>query len=185
MAKALLDADNSNKNSVAPMQPILTTEDMVSLPIEELMARLKATAQGLTSEQAAERLEVYGKNEFAHEHKHSALKEFLSHFKSPLVIILLIAGIITGTLGEVANTANNFNHNFCQRSFRLLSRSLKLRKPLELLKEKVTTTATVLRDGVKQEIKLTRNRSRRHNLSFSRRHYSRRRTSNQRQRPLR
>jgi P-type Mg2+ transporter len=153
MAKALLDGDNLNKNSVASMQPILTTEDMVSRPIEELMARLKATSQGLTAEQAVERLEVYGKNEFAHEHKHSAIKEFLSHFKSPLVIILLIAGIITGTLGEVANTAIILTIIFVSVVLDYYQES-KAEKAAQLLKQKVTTTATVLRDNVKQEIKL-------------------------------
>ncbi len=153
MAKALLDGDNSKKDSVASMQPILTAEDMVSLPIEGLMARLKATPQGLTSEQAAERLEVYGKNELAHEHKHSTLKEFLSHFKSPLVIILLIAGIITGALGEVANTAIILTIIFVSVILDYYQES-KAEKAAQLLKQKVTTTATVLRDNAKQEIKL-------------------------------
>jgi Mg2+-importing ATPase len=153
MAKPLLDRNNSNKNSVAPMQPILTGEDRVNLPIEELMARLKTTPQELTSEQAAECLEVYGKNELAHEHKHSTIKEFLSHFKSPLVIILLIAGIITGILDEVANTAIILTIIFVSVILDYYQES-KAEKAAQLLKQKVATTATVLRDNIKQEIKL-------------------------------
>jgi Mg2+-importing ATPase len=151
MAKALQNGNNTNNPQVARMQPMLTSEDMVNLPIEELMTRLKASPQGLSSEQAAERLEIYGRNELAREHKHSALKEFLLHFKSPLVIILLIAGIITGALGEYANTVIILTIIFVSVILDYYQES-KAEKAAQLLKQKVTTTATVLRDNIRQEI---------------------------------
>jgi Mg2+-importing ATPase len=152
MAKALQNGNNSTNKPSASMQSMLTSEDMVSLPTEELMARLKASPQGLTSEQATERIETYGRNELAREHQHSSLKEFLLHFKSPLVIILLIAGIITGTLGEYANTVIILTIIFVSVILDYYQES-KAEKAAQLLKQKVTTTATVLRDNVKQEIK--------------------------------
>jgi len=153
MAKALQNGNSSNGKPVASMQPFLTTEDMVGLPIEELMVRLKASPQGLSSEQATERLEVYGRNELAREHQHNAIKEFLLHFKSPLVIILLIAGIISGYFGELANTAIIFTIIFISVILDYYQES-KAEKAAQLLKQKVTSTATVLRENVKQEIKL-------------------------------
>ena len=42
MAKALQNGNNSNDKSVATIQPLLTSEDMVSLPIEELLATLES-----------------------------------------------------------------------------------------------------------------------------------------------
>jgi Mg2+-importing ATPase len=152
MAKAMQNGHNLN-NSVATMQPMLTSDDMVSLPIEELMARLKASPLGLSSEQATERLETYGRNELAREHQHSAIKEFLAHFKSPLVIILLIAGIISGYFGELANTVIIFAIILISVILDYYQES-KAEKAAQLLKQKVTSTATVLRDNVKQEIKL-------------------------------
>ena len=107
----------------------------------------------ITSEQAIENLETYGPNELAREHKHSAIKEFLLHFKSPLVIILLIAGIITGILGQLTNTTIIFVIIFVSIILDYYQES-KAEKAAQLLKQKVTTTATVLRDNVKQEIKL-------------------------------
>jgi P-type Mg2+ transporter len=154
MAKALHNGNNNSSGTqFVTMQPLLTTEDMVSLPAEELMTRLKASTQGLSSEQAAEHLEVYGRNELAREHQHSALKEFLLHFKSPLVIILLIAGIITGALGEYANTTIILTIIFVSVILDYYQES-KAEKAAQLLKQKVTTTGTVLRDNVKQEIKI-------------------------------
>ena len=152
MANAPRSGNNSNNQQVVATQPMLTSEDMVSLPIEELMARLKASPQGLSTEQAVERIEVYGRNELAREHQHSSIKEFLLHFKSPLVIILLIAGIITGVLGEYANTVIILTIIFVSVILDYYQES-KAEKAAQLLKQKVTTTATVLRDNLKQEIK--------------------------------
>ena len=153
MAKALHKGDNPDNTPVATIQPMLTSEDMVSLTIEELMIRLKTSQQGLTSEQTTERLEIYGRNELGREHQHHALKEFLLHFKSPLVIILLIAGIISGYFGEIANTAIILTIIFISVILDYYQES-KAEKAAQLLKQKVTSTATVLRDNVKQEIKL-------------------------------
>ncbi len=153
MAKALQNGNSINDNSVATMQTFLTAEDMVHLPIEELLVRLKASTQGLSTEQAVERIDVYGKNELAREHKHNAIKEFLLHFKSPLVIILLIAGIITGVFGEYANTVIILTIIFVSVILDYYQES-KAEKAAQLLKQKVTTTATVLRNDVKQEIPL-------------------------------
>jgi len=153
MAKALQNSNNPNNKSAVATQPLLTSEDMVSLPIEELMARLKVSPQGLSSEQVTERLEVYGRNELAREHQHHALKEFLLHFKSPLVIILLIAGLISGYFGEIANTVIILSIIFISVILDYYQES-KAEKAAQLLKQKVTSTATVLRDKLKQEIKL-------------------------------
>ena len=154
MAKALQSSNNLNDNSVATMQqPLLTSEDMVRLPIEELLVNLKASPQGLSSEQAMERIEVYGRNELAREHQHNAIKEFILHFKSPLVIILLIAGIITGVFGEYANTIIILTIIFVSVILDYYQES-KAEKAAQLLKQKVTTTATVLRNNIKQEIPL-------------------------------
>ena len=153
MAKALQNGNSLKDNSVATMQTLLTSEDMVHLPIEELLVRLKVSPQGLSTEQAMERIDVYGRNEFAREHQHNAVKEFFLHFKSPLIIILLIAGIITGAFGEYVNTVIILTIIFVSVILDYYQES-KAEKAAQLLKQKVTTTATVLRNNVKQEIPL-------------------------------
>ncbi len=151
MAKPLQNGNSLNDKSVAMVQPLLSSEDMVRLPIEELLERLKASPQGLSSEQAKDRIEFYGRNELAREHEHHVIKEFLLHFKSPLVIILLIAGIITGVFGEYANTIIILTIIFVSVILDYYQES-KAEKAAQLLKQKVTSTATVLRNNVKQEI---------------------------------
>ena len=151
MAEPLQNGNSLNDKSVAMVQPLLSSEDMVRLPVEELLARLKASPQGLSSEQAIDRIEFYGRNELAREHEHHVIKEFLLHFKSPLVIILLIASIITGVFGEYANTIIILTIIFVSVILDYYQES-KAEKAAQLLKQKVTSTATVLRNNVKQEI---------------------------------
>ena len=91
------------ENHAGQVQPLLSTEETLSLSVDELFGRLTTSLSGLTSEEAEKRLALYGRNELARGHEHSAIREFLMHFKSPLVIILLVAAIISGILGEVAH----------------------------------------------------------------------------------
>ncbi|MDH7594585.1 MAG: magnesium-translocating P-type ATPase [Candidatus Bathyarchaeota archaeon] len=126
---------------------------MLSLPTDEVFTRLNTSLSGLSSKEVEKRLELYGYNELAKRKKRAAIVNFLSHFRSPLVIILLIAGSIAGFLGEIINVAIIFSIVFVSVILDFYQES-KAEKAAETLKEKVTTTATVLRDGTKQEIKL-------------------------------
>ncbi len=93
---------NSGKNPAVPMSPSLSSEDTLSLPIDELLGRLNASRQGLSTEEAEKRLEIFGPNEFARKKKRAAIFNFLSRFKSPLVIILIIAGGVSAALTIVS-----------------------------------------------------------------------------------
>ena len=68
--------------------------------IEEVAADLKTDLNsGLSSEEAAKRIEEYGYNELG-ETKHTSLAvKFLYQFKSFMIIVLIIAGIISGVVG--------------------------------------------------------------------------------------
>ena len=82
---------------------LLRIEELLSLPIDELIIRLNTSLSGLSSDEAEKRLRIFGYNELAKRRKRAAIVEFLSHFRSPLVIILLIAGLISGFFGEIIN----------------------------------------------------------------------------------
>jgi len=143
-----LENPSTNNNWILP-----TNEEILTLPIEELLKRLKTSLNGLSSKDVEERLKLFGYNELVKKKKRLAIISFLSHFKSPLVIILLIAGLISGILGETTNAAIIFFIvvfsiilDFYQES--------KAERAAEMLKQRVATTATVLRDGVKREVRL-------------------------------
>ncbi|MEM3403235.1 MAG: magnesium-translocating P-type ATPase [Nitrososphaeria archaeon] len=142
-----------NANGI-PNEVLPTTEELLTLPTDELLARLNTSLSGLKSEEAEKRIGIYGYNELAKKRKRTAIVNFLSHFRSPLTIILLLAGLIAGFLGEIVNVVIIFSIVLVSVILDFYQES-KAEKAAEMLKEKVTTTATVLRDGVKREVKLS------------------------------
>ena len=64
-------------------------------PIEALFARLESQPGGLTAEQATQRLAVVGPNSLEQRKQSTPLGLFLNQFKSPIVLILLAATIIS------------------------------------------------------------------------------------------
>jgi Mg2+-importing ATPase len=151
LAKPIYEASEQNARK---LQLMLSADELLALPVEELLSRLDASQLGLTSEEAERRLEVYGPNAFARGKKHSALRQFLLNFKNPLVIILMVAGLISGVVaGDYASMIIIYSIVFLSVILDYYQES-KAEKAAETLKEKVTTTATVLRDGAKKEIKL-------------------------------
>lgn len=105
----------------------------------------QSESKGLTSAEAAARLEQYGPNDPAPRKRYSAIAEFLAQFLNPLVLILLIAAIASLVLGEVVDAAiilvivalsNILNFLQVNRSH----------KAVEQLQRGVAPTATVWRD---------------------------------------
>src|SRR3990170_6374557 len=131
-----------------------STEELLELPVDELITRLNTSQSGLTSREATNRLETYGYNEFAKRKKRTNIVKFLLHFSNPLIIILLLAGLLSIFLGEEINATIIFSIVILSMVLEVYQES-KAEKAAEKLKEKVTTTATVLRDGAKQEVKLS------------------------------
>src|SRR5512136_2061930 len=114
---------------------------------------MNTSTTGLSSQEAEERLEVYGRNELAKKKKRTGILDFLSRFKSPLVIILMIAGAISAALGSIPSVIVIYTMVFLSVSLSYYQEN-NASKAAELLREKVATLATVLRDKSKQEIKL-------------------------------
>jgi len=111
-----------------------------------------AHARGLTSQEAAERLQQCGYNNPAPAERRSAVLDFIRLFLSPLVLILLIAAGSAAFLGDVTDAGIIF-------AIVLLSNTLdftqthKSQKAVAQLQQRVAATATVLRDGKAQEIR--------------------------------
>ncbi len=149
-----MENNNDTEAASSKTQLMLSAEELLSLPIEELMQKLETKQQGLASEEVAKRLETYGPNELARRKKRAAVVEFLMNFRSPLVIILMVSGSIAGFVGELRSTIIIFSIVFLSVILDYYQES-KAEKAAETLKEKVTTTATVVRDDTKKEVKLS------------------------------
>ncbi len=63
---------------------------------QELLAELKATKEGLTSSEATQREEEYGKNKLIEAKKVTLVERFLKQLADPMTIILIVAAVISG-----------------------------------------------------------------------------------------
>lgn len=66
--------------------------------VEETLKELDTTPQGLSHEEAAKRLEQYGKNALSEGKTSSWVIKFLKQLANPMIIILIVAAIISGVL---------------------------------------------------------------------------------------
>ncbi len=71
-----------------------------SLPAAEVLAQLRTTPQGVTSDEARQRLARYGSNLLLPGKRSDSLALFLTQFKSPITLILLFAAGLSFFLHE-------------------------------------------------------------------------------------
>jgi Mg2+-importing ATPase len=133
---------------------MISSEELPVLPIYELLVRLNTSQSGLTSQEVENRLVIYGHNELAKTKKRIAIVDLLFRLGNPLIIILLFAGLISGFLGEIINAAIIFSIVLLSMALDVYQES-KAERSAEMLREKVVTTATVLRDGIRKEVSLS------------------------------
>jgi Mg2+-importing ATPase len=130
-----------------------TLIDVCSLPVPESLARVNALPEGLSVEEAGERLRQFGPNEVGQK-KGGAIAAFLRRFANPLVIQLLVIAGVSFLMGDlragivvsfmiVISTALSFIQE--ERSGRAV----------EKLQAMVRTTANVLRGGREAEVPLS------------------------------
>jgi Mg2+-importing ATPase len=131
-----------------------SSENILCVPIDDVLTRLKTSPSGLTSNQALESLKIYGYNEVAKKKRTTAVVKFLSSFKNPLVLILLFAAVIAAITKELESSVIIVTIIMISVILMYFQES-KAEKAADDLKEKVATTATVLRDNAVKEIKLS------------------------------
>jgi P-type Ca2+ transporter type 2C len=115
-------------------------------PIENVMAQLQTTLQGLNSKAVAELRRKYGRNELIEKKKKSSFMMFLEQFKDVMILILIAAAIISGFVGELIDTIAilviviiNAVIGFIQE--------YRAEKAMAALKKMAAHTATVMREG--------------------------------------
>ncbi len=72
-------------------------------PTAALLSELACSSDGLTSDEAAQRLSRYGSNHIAAPGRGSASLRFIRRFGNPLLMVLLVASAISAATGDVAS----------------------------------------------------------------------------------
>ena len=107
--------------------------------------------QGLTLDEAKRRLEIYGPNELEEEKKISPLKILISQFLNFLVLILIIAGIVSYFMGEIAEAIAILAIVLAAGLLGFFQ-EYQAEKSLQALKKLIMPTAKVVREGKLMEI---------------------------------
>ncbi len=118
---------------------------------DDVIKQLGTSHTGITEKEAAERLAKYGNNTFHSKEKISATALFLKQFLSPLIFLLMGAGVLTSILNEwvetlvialavLLNVLLGFYHEYHAEN------------TLDKLKTYIKDRARVIRGGVEQEI---------------------------------
>ncbi|MBA1148820.1 cation-transporting P-type ATPase [Ectothiorhodospiraceae bacterium WFHF3C12] len=125
-----------------------------AMPSEEAMGTLGSSGQGLSGEQAQQRLEEHGPNELPAPPRHGPVRRFLRQFNNLLIYVLLAAGIITAAIGHatdavviVAVALVNAVIGFLQEG--------KAEKALGAIRGMLSSRASVLRDGKRVSVPAT------------------------------
>ncbi len=74
------------------------------LDIDRVISLLDSSADGLSNSEAEERLLEHGKNEIVEQKKKPAWKMFLHQFTDFMIIVLMIAAIVAGIIGDITDS---------------------------------------------------------------------------------
>jgi Mg2+-importing ATPase len=112
---------------------------------------LRSPAAGLSQQEAEERLREFGLNDPSPRKRGALLAELVSLFLNPLVIILLVAIVISVAVGQVTDAAIIFVIAMLSVAINFVQ-TYRAEISVRKLREHVSLTATVLRDGNWQEV---------------------------------
>jgi Mg2+-importing ATPase len=122
---------------------------MNTLP--DFFKQFRATPEGLAASDARERLKEYGFNEMTAAEHSSLVVRFLKLFVNPLALILLLAAVVTGILGDIVNSSVIITIVVLSAVIDFVQ-TLRSQNAADKLRNQVAPTATALRDGKETEV---------------------------------
>ena len=125
--------------------------DVGRLTPEAALARLASSPEGLLDREADERLQRYGRNEVAHEHRKSPARRLAELFLTPLSVLLLGLAIVNYLTGE-SKGAIVIALMVMLAVLLSFVQEFRSGKAAERLRAMVSTTATVLRKDAHLDI---------------------------------
>ncbi len=114
--------------------------------VKAVLAELDVPIDGLRSEEAGNRLAQFGRNELVEKGKRSLTAMILDQFRDFMILILIAAAVVSGFLGEVADTIAILFIVLLNAVIGVVQ-EYRAEKAMEALKEMAAPAARVLRDG--------------------------------------
>ncbi len=118
---------------------------------KDIYHQLKTSEKGLSSQEVEKRLKEYGYNKLTEEERINKLKIFIHQFASPLIYILIVAGIITIALKEYIDAGVLLSVVIINALIGYFQ-EYKAEQSIRALKKMLIPKARVLREGIEREI---------------------------------
>ena len=122
--------------------------------VPEIFEHLASSSQGLPPDDARQRLHKYGQNELREKKKKSPLMMFLDQFRDFMIIVLIVAAIISGIIGELSDTIAIIVI-VCLNAVIGFIQEYRAEKAMAALKKMAASAATVIRNGMPENIPAT------------------------------
>ena len=139
--KMMTNMTESNQKSISWYQ----------LDSDQVMAELQSSGRGLSTDEARQRLDLFGPNVLIEKERKGLWRMFMDQFKDFMILVLMGAAIIAGAIGEPSDTIAiilivllNAVLGFVQE--------YRAEKAMAALKKLASPSATVVRDGRPESI---------------------------------
>ena len=148
----MISAKNANNQRPADL-----VREAATCQTSEILGRLNTSLNGLTEEEAAERLEIFGPNEVGQEKSHGWFYRLWVAVRNPLVVLLVVIAAVTFATAE---GASDYIGGSVMVAMVVLAVTLRLVQETKAdnaaakLKAMIKVTATVLRNGEQKEVPL-------------------------------
>ncbi|MCX7951964.1 MAG: HAD-IC family P-type ATPase, partial [Clostridiales bacterium] len=126
-------------------------KEFYKLGVQEIFQHFSTNSNGLEDEEAQKRIQEYGYNEFVEKKRKSTFEKFINQFKDFLVLILIVAAIVSGLVGEVPDTIIILLVVVLNAILGVVQEN-KAEESLNALKKMAAPLAHVIRNGVSKEI---------------------------------
>ncbi len=120
--------------------------------IEKVFSLLETSQNGLSSEEANDRLSKYGENRLPEQKTRSIFVRFLYQFNNILIYVLIVAGLITAVLGHWVDASVIIGVVFVNAIIGFVQEG-KAEDALKSIRQMLSHNAMVVRDGKQISIK--------------------------------
>jgi Mg2+-importing ATPase len=133
----------------------IDARDIWTEPVAGLLGRLATAPAGLRAADAEGRLRTYGPNDAATVKRSPLWLQFLSRFRNPLVIILLVASGLSAATGDIPSFVIVFTIVMLSMTLDFVQ-EVRAQNAVEALRRSVAVQASVRRDGAILSIPIDR-----------------------------
>lgn len=129
----------------------MLSEPVWALDAEEVVKLVESSREGITEEEAAARLAAFGRNTLPERSGATRLKIVVRQFTSPLILILVGAGVVTFAIGDYKDSGFIFAAVLVNAALGFYQEN-KAETALQSLKSYVKERVRVIRSGREREV---------------------------------